>query len=129
MAAFFAINVIEFPRDTDGGGLHLGWVFRYMFGISFAISVPLVILAFLISDIRGWVWQLKKLLGKEPKRSDTSAGRQNRTSPTISVPPARPNSGTEARSSADLENLIPHRRYTRFDASWAGANGESREMV
>lgn len=52
MAAFFTINIKEFPQNNvSQTGLPLGWVSKYLFGIGLAISVPLVALAFSIQDI------------------------------------------------------------------------------
>jgi len=67
IAAFFAINVREFPRDDQGMSLPLRWVAKYMFGIGFAVSIPLIAIALSLDDIagafkhgRGWLsrrWQ------------------------------------------------------------------------
>ena len=52
IAAFFTINIREFPKAPDGGNsMPLGYVCKYMFGIGFAISIPLVIVALLLDDI------------------------------------------------------------------------------
>jgi hypothetical protein len=52
IAAFFAINIREFPRAGDGSGsLPLGYVTKYMFGIGFAVSIPLIVIALLLEDI------------------------------------------------------------------------------
>jgi hypothetical protein len=65
IASFFAINIIEFPHDSnDGGnGIHLGYVAKYMFGFGFGISIPLITIAFFMSDTQGWVARLKNWLG------------------------------------------------------------------
>ncbi|KAF2184915.1 hypothetical protein K469DRAFT_780679 [Zopfia rhizophila CBS 207.26] len=49
MAAFFAIDIAEFPKDLDG--LHLDYVSKFMFSISAAIVLPLVILAFRVNEV------------------------------------------------------------------------------
>lgn len=52
IATFFAINIQEFPRSADGSqNLHLAYVTKYMFGISFAISIPLVFIALSLDNI------------------------------------------------------------------------------
>ena len=52
IAAFFTINIREFPKAPDGGdSMPLSYVCKYMFGIGFAISIPLVIVALLLDDI------------------------------------------------------------------------------
>jgi hypothetical protein len=65
MAAFFTINIIEFPHDSvnGGSGLHLNYVAKYMFGIGFGISIPLITIAFVMSDTEGWLWSFKNWLG------------------------------------------------------------------
>ncbi|CAG8958418.1 hypothetical protein HYFRA_00011095, partial [Hymenoscyphus fraxineus] len=59
LAAVFAINVKEFPNNE--GGLPIGWVAKYMFGIGLSISFPMIFFAFYLDDIgaaarrlRGW---------------------------------------------------------------------------
>lgn len=52
MAAFFTINIEEFPKAAGGNNqLNLNWVSKYLFGIGLAISVPLIALAFSVHDI------------------------------------------------------------------------------
>lgn len=52
MAAFFTIDIKEFPRDTNGNtALGLGYVSKYMFGIGLAISIPLIYIAFTMDKI------------------------------------------------------------------------------
>lgn len=47
IAALFTINIREFPHQAGGSepSLPLGWVFRYMFGIGLAISIPFIAIA------------------------------------------------------------------------------------
>ena len=78
VAAFLTINIVEFPHDsTQGGnGLPLSWVSKYVFGVGFAVSVPLIVLAFVFTDAKGWLWQVKHLFGGQRKRSgQISAGK------------------------------------------------------
>ncbi len=79
MAAFFAINVIEFPHDSinGGSGLHLSYVAKYMFGIGFGISIPLIAIAFFMSDTEGWVWSSKNWLRRKKASKRTAVARQN----------------------------------------------------
>ncbi|PBP25883.1 ankyrin repeat and protein kinase domain containing protein 1 [Diplocarpon rosae] len=51
IAAFFAINIREFPRSGAGPSLPLGYVSKYMFGIGFAVSIPLIAIALSLDDI------------------------------------------------------------------------------
>lgn len=79
MAAFFAINIIEFPRDSINGvnGIHLSYVSKYMFGIGFGISIPLITIAFFMSDTEGWIANLKNWLGRQKASKRVSAARQS----------------------------------------------------
>lgn len=54
IASFFAINVAEFPHDAQSGNtsMPLSYVTRYIFGIGFSISIPLILLALSVDDIR-----------------------------------------------------------------------------
>lgn len=116
MAAFFTINIDEFPKDGNGGtGLHLGWVAKYMFGIGLAISIPLIAVAFSVGDIvdfwRGlrsrWAQHShrKRLLKGNtdtfPEREDLVTGRTSRAS---------------------------HRRRRRSDANATGTDTEHEKM-
>ncbi len=80
MAAFFTINIVEFPHDSvnGGSGLHLSYVAKYMFGIGFSISIPLITMAFVMSDTEGWIWRFKNWLGKQrvSKHTMTSERRE-----------------------------------------------------
>ncbi|KAK4447114.1 hypothetical protein QBC34DRAFT_143339 [Podospora aff. communis PSN243] len=54
MAAFFAINIAQFPQDEDGN-LSLGFVSQIMFPVSAAITAALIYIAFKVESIeRGW---------------------------------------------------------------------------
>jgi Mg2+ and Co2+ transporter CorA len=73
IAAFFAINIDDFPRSSAGGqGLRLSYVAKYMFGIGLGISVPLIAVAFLIDDItlllRRWQYNVHEYLRARKKR-------------------------------------------------------------
>ncbi|OXV11500.1 hypothetical protein Egran_00739 [Elaphomyces granulatus] len=53
MTSLFAINIREFPRASDGSpDLHFSFVAQYTFGIGFAISIPLIIIALSVGFIR-----------------------------------------------------------------------------
>jgi Mg2+ and Co2+ transporter CorA len=65
IAAFFAINIEEFPRNSDGStNLPLGYVSKYMFGIGFAVSIPLIVIALVLDDIKDVFWHAKKRMAK-----------------------------------------------------------------
>lgn len=52
IAAFFTINIQEFPR-VDGNNLPLAYVSKYMFGIGLSISIPMIFIAFYLEEIGG----------------------------------------------------------------------------
>ncbi|KAH8795590.1 hypothetical protein BGZ57DRAFT_920816 [Hyaloscypha finlandica] len=62
MAAFFAINFEKFPKNSDGSShLTLGWVSKYLFGISVAVSLPFIVLALNLARLSAWfavAWML-----------------------------------------------------------------------
>lgn len=62
IASLFTINVREFPHQ--GGGeepsLPLSWVAKYMFGIGFAISIPLIGIALSLDAIGDTFRELKR---------------------------------------------------------------------
>lgn len=61
IASFFAINIREFPRTSDGNpSMPLGYVSKYLFGIGFAVSIPLIVIALLLDDFKDGLWQLRK---------------------------------------------------------------------
>jgi hypothetical protein len=73
IAAFFAINIQEFPKEDGQQSLPLGYVSKYMFGIGFGISIPLVLLAFAVDDVFGivkrslvWIAHLLRLHTEQP---------------------------------------------------------------
>ncbi|PLN85525.1 hypothetical protein BDW42DRAFT_202385 [Aspergillus taichungensis] len=82
IASLFSINIVEFPRAQNGEEmLHLGFVARYIFGVGFAISIPLVLLALAVDDIgdvcqeggrRLKIWASKRR-GKEDVDTDDGA--------------------------------------------------------
>lgn len=53
IAAFFTINIQEFPRVDGGNNLPLSYVSKYMFGIGLSISIPMIFIAFYLDDIGG----------------------------------------------------------------------------
>ncbi|TKX19070.1 ankyrin repeat-containing protein 29 [Elsinoe australis] len=57
IAGFFTINIRELPRDpTNDWGLPMGYVMKYIFGIGFAISIPLIAIALSLDDL-GDAWR------------------------------------------------------------------------
>ena len=76
MAAFFAINVTEFPRDTATASLPLSYVSKYTFGIGFLISIPLIVMALILDDLSAFIregkrwFDARRLRRKEVKADD-----------------------------------------------------------
>lgn len=70
IASFFAINIIEFPHDSSNGGsgIHLGYVAKYMFGIGLGVSIPLIVIAFVFGDFKGWILSFKRLFSSRRDR-------------------------------------------------------------
>ncbi|KAL2856481.1 hypothetical protein BJY01DRAFT_203439 [Aspergillus pseudoustus] len=64
MAAFFAINITQFPRD-EHGNLGLGYVLEIMIPVSALVSLGFIYIAFRADSFGGMVagtWSLSKLL-------------------------------------------------------------------
>jgi hypothetical protein len=79
IAAFFAINIEEFPRSSDGSAsLPLGYVSKYMFGIGFAVSVPLIAIALMLNDIKetfkNWRTRVPIFKTRHPEQTEDFAG-------------------------------------------------------
>ena len=55
LAAFFTIDIVEFPYAPNGAGLHLGFVSKYIFGIGTAVSIPLIAMALIFGRIQDWL--------------------------------------------------------------------------
>lgn len=73
IAAFFTINIQEFPgqaSSSNGGapGLPLAYVSKYMFGIGFAISIPLILIALSLEDISAVYTWLRRRIAQRRKR-------------------------------------------------------------
>lgn len=77
IAAFFAINIEEFPRTADGSpSLRLSFVAKYMFGIGLSISIPLIAIALAVDDVgilirRARVWFSLNVLRRKTKYEET----------------------------------------------------------
>ncbi|TVY14162.1 hypothetical protein LARI1_G008637, partial [Lachnellula arida] len=81
IAAFFTINIQEFPNG--GNNLPLAYVSKYMFGIGLSISIPMIFIAFYLDDIGGLLknsrnrlkhWRWKKKTRQEFGDGETDAG-------------------------------------------------------
>lgn len=71
IAAFFAINFQEWNGDRS---LTIGYVSKYMFGIGIGISLPLIAMAFTVTDIsdalREWGGRAKQWLSRPKQRAN-----------------------------------------------------------
>ena len=116
MAAFFAINIIEFPHDPNvGSGIPLSYVAKYLFGIGLGVSVPLIAVAFLFADVHGWMWSFKSWL----KRSYGGKPDQH-----VQPPPARVKD--DKLVMMDSEDYNPYRRPPR---TFTGATNGTLDSV
>jgi hypothetical protein len=67
IAAFFAINMKDFQQDGSTT-LSLAYVSKYMFGIGFAISIPLIIVALAVDDVGIFIRKARDFLGNHVLR-------------------------------------------------------------
>jgi len=85
IAAVFAIEMPEW-RNT----LTLGYVSKYMFGIGFLVSLPMIAIALSLDSIADAFYALKRRFRKAPDPLDTGPGLRNladmRVARTISAP-------------------------------------------
>lgn len=63
IASFFAIPVTQYPHDDGNLSLPLGYVSRYTFGVGFAISIPLVVIALNLGDIGDFIREVRRRIG------------------------------------------------------------------
>ncbi|KAL1962384.1 hypothetical protein VTN77DRAFT_9723 [Rasamsonia byssochlamydoides] len=90
IASFFAINVHEFPHVDGSTDLPLSYVLKYIFGIGFSISIPLILLALSVDDIRyGCRKVYRRIRGwslRDRRRKPSSiAGRSETTSRALEI--------------------------------------------
>ncbi|OJD31678.1 ankyrin repeat protein [Diplodia corticola] len=88
MASFFSLGVSIFPKQDGENNLPLGWVAAFLFGISFAVSIPFILLAFKIESFSSaWTrlthsankcaaFILLKPLGRVPSRRVRAKGQE-----------------------------------------------------
>ncbi|KAL2842629.1 hypothetical protein BJX68DRAFT_270564 [Aspergillus pseudodeflectus] len=50
ITSFFTIEIAEFPRAEGSNALQLSFVMKYIFGVGFAVSIPLIVVAFVAQD-------------------------------------------------------------------------------
>jgi len=78
IAAFFSINIDEFPASATTGNqsLPLGFVSKYMFGIGLAFSIPLIFIALRLDDISDAWQELRRLWMVWKRRRREGRGRR-----------------------------------------------------
>jgi Mg2+ and Co2+ transporter CorA len=84
IAAIFTINIREFPHLGDGSepSLPLSYVAKYMFGIGFAISIPLVAIALELDAIGDFFREMKRRFQKGTR---SSKGTTMHSAPGINI--------------------------------------------
>lgn len=75
IAAFFTINIQEFPgqaqaSSNSSSGLPLAYVSKYMFGIGFAISIPLILIALSLDNIADGFAALRSRLATKRRKKE-----------------------------------------------------------
>jgi Mg2+ and Co2+ transporter CorA len=124
MAAFFAINIVEFPHDPKygGSGLPLGYVSRYLFGIGLGVSLPLIAIAFVFGDVRGWMWSFKSWLRL------SHIGKRHRTefAPPVQAPSASVRD--DKLRPVDSEDYTQYRRPIRTFTGTTNATVDSADL-
>ncbi|KAF2715349.1 hypothetical protein K504DRAFT_469594 [Pleomassaria siparia CBS 279.74] len=94
IAAIFTINIEEFPHENGNPALPFSYVSKYMFGIGFAISIPLIFVALSVDAIGDTFGEVKRRfremsMGKRGKRrrhaidGSSSSSRRNTVSRSI----------------------------------------------
>jgi hypothetical protein len=73
ITSFFTIGIAEFPRTEGSNALQLSFVIKYIFGVGFAVSIPLIVVAFVAQDWRLGLTGLYQTFHKGWKRLSTPA--------------------------------------------------------
>jgi Mg2+ and Co2+ transporter CorA len=68
IAAFFAIDIREFPHSAGNPSLPLGYVSKYTFGIGFAISIPLIAIALNLGDIGDFIREIRRRINQRARQ-------------------------------------------------------------
>jgi Mg2+ and Co2+ transporter CorA len=106
VAAFFALNVTAFPKLPDGSttAWNLGQLVGYVTGLAIALSLPFVIIAFMINPIAETVWSKdKSVSAKGPKNKWSRAIRKAFDFLVLSW----------------LSRLLPLKRWKEMDSSYS----------
>lgn len=68
IASIFTINIAEFPKENGTDSLPFEYVSKYIFGIGFAISIPLIVIALLLDDFGGLLREVKRRIALRKAR-------------------------------------------------------------
>ena len=99
ITSFFSINIAQFPQASpNDDGIPISYVAKYTFGIGFAISIPLILLALLVDDL-GLVFRLA--LGQIRR---WTVGRKRRSSPEREMGPGMERILSAARTRKSLDS-------------------------
>jgi ankyrin repeat protein/Mg2+ and Co2+ transporter CorA len=79
IAAIFTINVREFPHVGENVSLPFSFVSKIMFGVSFAISIPLILIAVSVDAIADYIREIKRrwreyFYKRKQRRSNSGSG-------------------------------------------------------
>ncbi|MCJ1426325.1 hypothetical protein MMC29_004228 [Sticta canariensis] len=150
MAAFFALQIVQFPKDPKTGALalELNYVARYLFGISAAIIVPFIVIAFNVNRLnrnirerfgqfittRFGTWVALKILKglgrlKEERKESLIRRRDNRIRNKRArhdeerSPPHDPSPTPDPRATEKISNGAVHKENITEKDRPDGANG------
>ena len=123
IAAFFTINVVDYPKLT------LGYVSKYVFGIGLSISFIFITVAFLLDDIREFLLGRRKKRSRETSPDPRVSEKEMKITPTSAAvqllqsndsqafgPPPRVISGLSALTGRSAASRA-YSRYSR-DPEW-----------
>ena len=84
LAAFFAIPIKDFPRDNGNTSIPLEYVSKIVFGVGFAVSIPLITIAFAVDNVGLLIRRAIRSLTtwrSHPQKRLVRRGRSNSISP------------------------------------------------
>ncbi|KAE8356311.1 hypothetical protein BDV28DRAFT_117200 [Aspergillus coremiiformis] len=68
LASLFALNVTEFPHESDNVSYKSQWIFPILFGCSAAVSIPCIVVAFKVNELIMKPYQSWRF-SKQPQRN------------------------------------------------------------
>ncbi len=100
IAAFFSIQIKDWENN-----LTLGYVSKYMFGIGLGISIPLVVMAFTVSDIYDAIYSVYYAAQEQGRRWHLPIGRHRRNSSGTSSKDKHRAKDSDMDSLASIERI------------------------